>query len=324
MAPVKPTPPSAQTLPNTADASDIQPMLHDGQPDWDAIAFDIFCSRCGYNLKTLTHPRCPECGLDLDWHRVLAQAAWRSDFLFEHHWRTRPIRSWLKTIWKSFCPGRFWRRVSIHDRIEAAPLWFLLAFSVVVFLILLHGLAGVGWLLTDKLFLKWFPLSFYTPSSPSRLEGLASIFRDIAETPFTDPTACLFAAIAVWLVLLAALALLCSLRQTLGRCRVRSIQILRVISYVSTPVLALTALWILASASALALLPLQIGLAAEITLIAALHAMPLVAFIVFLGFGLKRYLRLPRAWLLAIVTTLAASLFALTALMFFIVHGAPV
>ena len=30
------------------------------------IAQDIFCQRCGYNLRGLTGNRCPECGGSLD------------------------------------------------------------------------------------------------------------------------------------------------------------------------------------------------------------------------------------------------------------------
>src|SRR5262245_60161015 len=87
----------------------------DGAPDWEAISFDVLCSRCGYNLRTRTRPRCTECGLEFAWPRVLDRAAFQNEFLFEHHWRRRPLQSWGLTVWRSFWPKSFWGRVSLHE-----------------------------------------------------------------------------------------------------------------------------------------------------------------------------------------------------------------
>src|SRR6266850_983033 len=87
-------------------------------PDWDHFALDLFCPRCGYNLRMLTGNRCPECGLDLDWNRIIAatQGLLDSPF-FEHQWHTQPVRSLLRTIVLAFFPRRMWRSIVL----EAIP-----------------------------------------------------------------------------------------------------------------------------------------------------------------------------------------------------------
>jgi len=101
---------------------DIAALLRDGRPDWEAITFDVLCGRCGYNFRMLTEPRCPECGLEFDWFTVLDESAGRSEFLFEHNWRKRPLGAWWQTVRRGLRPRRFWQQVSIHDRIYARPL----------------------------------------------------------------------------------------------------------------------------------------------------------------------------------------------------------
>jgi 4-amino-4-deoxy-L-arabinose transferase-like glycosyltransferase len=52
---------------------------------------------------------------------------------------------------------------------------------------------------------------------------------------------------------------------------------------------------------------------------ALLMLTPPTIFALFLGVGLKRYLQLPRAWLLAIVTVIVSFLFIFTGLTVFVV-----
>jgi hypothetical protein len=47
---------------------------------------------------------------------------------------------------------------------------------------------------------------------------------------------------------------------------------------------------------------------------------PPAIFATFLAVGLKQYLQLPRAWLLAMVTVIAASIFTLTAFTVFVIN----
>ncbi len=299
--------------PVSVSPSEHAVLLPNGQPDWEAITFEVLCSRCGYNLKTLTRPRCPECGLDFDWTIVLDKAAWRSDFLFEHNWRNRPIQSWWRTVHQSFRPYRFWKQVSIHERIVPAPLWAMLGISVILFFVLFHSLAWLGSSLLGVADFLLSPRAGFGLRQGPLLES-STMLGDIAEAPFQGDPDYLMMPMAIVLLLLSSLLLLCSLRQTLGRCRVRSVQILRVVAYIATPVLFLWGVFFTALAALIPWLPspdvditgIIIGLAA--------YTIPPTMLAFYLGVGLKRYLRLPHAWFLCAVTTIVALLFTFTAI----------
>jgi hypothetical protein len=307
---LSPSRPPASPTPNekTVDA-----LLRDGQPDWEAIGFEVLCSRCGYNLRMLPQPRCPECGLEFRWRAVLDATAWKSKFLFEHHWRTRFVRSWLKTTWSGLRPFRFWRNVSIHDHVRPGPLWFLLLTSVLWFEITMNVFAWLAGLALAAILQAVNPGSF-TPQwqwlhrVQRIMSRLPDEFGDLDVVPWT---------LGFLLVsLLAALAMLCGLRQTLGRCRVRAVQILRVVAYASTPMfmcLGPTFAVVLALAECVnrspsSSLALCLGIGGLILLLAC----PTL----FLFAGLRRYLHLPRAALLAATAVFVGALFAVTAFLF--------
>ena len=292
----------------------LDAFIQDGRPDWEAIDFEVHRSRCGYNLYTLQPPRCPECGLEFEWSVVLDASARRSDFLFEHHWRSRPIRSWALTVWRALRPIRFWRNVSIHDRIHAGPLWFLLFSAVVVFLVLFHGLAGLGWV--TGLGLQRLAWRFGLMTS-YQIDKYVAVFGAVAAVPLSFvPYYLLVSGGATVTVFLAALTLLCSLRQTLGRCRVRTIQVLRVVGYSATPVCAV---WAVVSLSLITIQALYAGSTSPPFRVALGVAYPVVAagvLAAYLVVGLKRYLHLPRATLLGITAAGVAFLFVYTVAIF--------
>ncbi|HUU85612.1 MAG TPA: hypothetical protein VM243_19100 [Phycisphaerae bacterium] len=296
-----------------AAGDDLNALLKDGRPDWDAITFPVHCSRCGYNLYTLTKPRCPECGLQFDWDVVLDRSAWRSDFLFEHYWRDRPVRSWFRTVWRALRPFRFWRDVSIHDRIHAGPLWFLLVWAVLVHVVLFHGLAALIWIASQGADLLAFHLGVV--SVPS-LGGIAFTFRGIARMPGSGAGYLTFPGLLL-LLILSALALLCSLRQTLSRCRVRTVQVLRVVAYSATPVCAAWAVvYLLLIGVEVSLLswgmPAWAGAACGWVMLAATPAI----LAIYLYAGIKRYLLLPRALLLALTAAGVSFLLVNTLIVF--------
>jgi hypothetical protein len=78
----------------------------DPPPDWATHAADVTCPLCGYNLRGLTEPRCPECGHAFKWRALLDESSWRHPYLFEHHPR-RPVRSFARTFVASLRPRRF-------------------------------------------------------------------------------------------------------------------------------------------------------------------------------------------------------------------------
>lgn len=282
----------------------IQP---DGSPDWDAIRFDVFCSRCGYNLRTLSRPKCPECGLEFAWSRVLAKSGFRSDFLFEHHWHERPIRSFLRTAWVSLRPRKFWKQVSIHDRIEPGPLCLLVLLSCIVFSIVLHGLAwltqtAVEWLVSNPAFKPARRLS-------GSLWDLFQVMAGIASTPFQLGFRYVWVILLVICPLLGAWALLCSLWQTMGQFKIRTIQIFRVIAYTSVPVCFWWAITWFFTAAVFSFYTSQL---------ADRYAEPFCIFTtwiilgIYLSAGIKWYLVLPKSRLLAMVASFVGYLATIT------------
>lgn len=295
-------------------------LMQDGAPNWPAIDFEVTCARCGYNLRMLTTPRCTECGLEFEWLLVLRQATSQSDFLFEHHWCRRPIRSLCTTIWHSFRPVKFWRSVSIYDRVRAGPLVFLLVLSIIWFAIIFEGLSAGLYLAFDALS-KRFPVNplmqppiVWPANSPPieyRLMYLTSSYFDIARLPIRAMPQCLWLPGFVAIALATSLAMLCGLRQTLGRCQVRSVQVLRVVAYAAIPIATLSA--IIEHAFFLTAI---IGRTWDPMVIMAYiisgFTAGMLVICYFLVPGLRDYLRLPRPFALAATTALVAALMALT------------
>lgn len=307
--------PSSHSLTSsTPTEQTVDALLRDGQPDWEAIRFEVLCSRCGYNLRMLPQPRCPECGLQFDWRDVLDASAWRSKFLFEHHWRDRFVRSWLKSTWAGLRPFRFWRQVSIHDRVRPGPLWFLLLTSVLWFPITVHLLAWLGKLASETAIRGLVRPGPITPQwewLDTARQVMSYLLVDFRRLKGDLQLMCV-----LLLALLAALALLCGLRQTLGRCRVRTVQIIRVFAYASTPMfISLGALFVASVVSATIIeraIPWALAPWMWLGILIPLLACPTV----FLFAGLKRYLQLPRAALLAATAAVVGALFAVTTFLF--------
>lgn len=103
----------------------------DAPPDWAAIDREILCPLCDYNLRGLTEPRCPECGHQFEWQKVLVAGDNRHPYLFEHHPR-RNIGSFLRTLRGSLLPRRFWKALlPIHRPVVGR----LLVYSLIVSLL---------------------------------------------------------------------------------------------------------------------------------------------------------------------------------------------
>ncbi|GMU35355.1 MAG: hypothetical protein AMXMBFR20_32270 [Planctomycetia bacterium] len=284
----------------------------DGIPDWDAITFDVCCSRCGYNLRTLSRGLCPECGLAFEWREVLDRSASTNDFLFEHHWRTRPMRSWLKTVWRSFRPRSFWAAASIHDRTESPALWLMIVAAVLLVPVTLHGgafclsvaFAGLGELFHASA--TTFGLQF-SMAAAHHFDSLSSVLLFVSALPF-DKTLRYAASVpgGASVFFLASLGLISSLQQTLGRCRVRPVQVLRVVAYAASPVCVLLPIIYL-------FLSCGVNLAGDNDYVALPLALVGNASIIFipgyyLSAGLKYYLHLPRPRSLGYVAALVSAL----------------
>ncbi|HEY7116443.1 MAG TPA: hypothetical protein VH475_07655 [Tepidisphaeraceae bacterium] len=76
-------------------------------PDWDAIPHEVTCPLCGYNLRGLADPRCPECGHRFNWPEVTDPEKRLHPYLFEHH-PERNVWSFTRTLVGTLRPGEFW------------------------------------------------------------------------------------------------------------------------------------------------------------------------------------------------------------------------
>ncbi len=214
-------------------------LLIEGHPNWPAIDFEVTCARCGYNLRMLTAPRCTECGLEFEWPLVLRQATSQSDFLFEHQWRRRPIRSFFATAWRSFRPRSFWQKVSIYDRISIPPLICLIVSAALGYLCALVALAAV--IVTIHHAARGTPITATAVaiatgvSRPVRISFDALLPGSNLVVVGLHPLAVGLALVSVGSICLAGLVI-CAMRQTLGRCKVRTTQVLRIIAYIANPV----------------------------------------------------------------------------------------
>ncbi|MGA2498679.1 MAG: hypothetical protein ABSH20_13115 [Tepidisphaeraceae bacterium] len=115
------------------------PDIVGDRPDWAAITKDVHCPLCGYNLRGLEQPRCPECGLQFRWVELFEAARTQHPYLYEHQpwWN---IGAFLKTVFRGLNPGRFWRQLSPVHRIVARRI--LVYFLLCQVLVLAPMLAG--------------------------------------------------------------------------------------------------------------------------------------------------------------------------------------
>lgn len=231
-------------------------LAGDGSPRWDVVTFAVECPRCGYNLRSLVQPRCPECGLEFAWPQVLDEALHHNPFLFEHNWRKRPVRSLLKTLWLSLRPQAFWSRVSIHEKVNARVLWLFVLASPVVFWVTLVASAWCLGKALQKTQWLWNPygLSHYNPANMNMNSMYISPFEQTLvllldayqwrmDFKFRlDETEHLVFLLAAVIVVLTTMGAVRMLWQTMGRYRIRGVQVLRVAAYASVPAAIVTAL----------------------------------------------------------------------------------
>ncbi len=317
-APAARAPDAAATFPRA--------WLPGATPDWSAIDREITCPRCDYDLRTLREPRCPECGLEFEWHDIFDALFTVSPWLFEHQWNRRPVRTFLRTLVATLNPGRFWRKLPLQLRINrfALGLQLLAAgpFALVLYLSLLgaSALAILAWGVARPL----PPTSAGAMTLESQLLGM--LFSGI-----TNPITWRFGVqslVSGLAFVVVSFAVLLTLRQTLARCRVRGAQLLRVVSTAAPGWFAIGAfigfLLTLHETRQSLLGTTFFGASLDYPLIewwffgavSILLAVPFWWFI--LARALGRYLRLPRAWFVALLTTFAALIAAITGPIFWI------
>ncbi|HWL94166.1 MAG TPA: hypothetical protein VNT79_11600 [Phycisphaerae bacterium] len=299
------------------------PLTPEGLPDWTAIDFDVHCSRCGYNLRTLTTPRCTECGFQFEWDELIQGLFNRNPELFEHTWREKPVRAYLRTIFAPmFRPKKFWQGVSLHDRIETKPLVFLLGSSVLALLVVVQGLALLFSLLIYLIFqfglLQRQGYYGYYPYSGSVelsfvLEKLEEIYLAFGIEVYQDFEDWIVIPFMIRVGFGSILLMLLNLHETIARFKLRRGHMLRVLAYASGAGAVLGAMFVLVLPVAQVLImsfwPKWFA-PATIMLIVFTFAPFLVQF----RSGLRNYLKIRHATLAAVLLLIVGLLAPVVAL----------
>ncbi len=277
-------------------------------PDWNSLTTELLCPRCGYNLRLLPQPRCPECGLEFVWEDLIAEAETRLESpLFEHQWRRRPFRSFVTTVVLAAFPWWLWRRVPLTADLRLIPLLFL----ALVVLLAHFGARYAADFASNAHFRWWIQLAFGRGTASPPFDFTEHVGFVMGHFAF---------ALLTWLVLQV-------FQQTIARFRVRPAHFLRLI------VLAWVALltWHLAcdvSWTAFHIILLPVGVSPRWSLWSAepflIHVVPYGLFVLSVCLALNVYLKLRRGWLMGassvviVMLALAAPLPLLT-----VIFGGP-
>lgn len=93
----------------------------DHTPQNISAAEDLFCPICAYNLRGVSDPRCPECGLTFTWEDMRDPRRRLHAYLFEHH-PERNVWSFVRTLLGGLWPPRFWSRLNPLQRVDVPRL----------------------------------------------------------------------------------------------------------------------------------------------------------------------------------------------------------
>ncbi len=275
--------------------------------DWaDAVPVEhLTCHSCGYHLMGLTQPRCPECGKGFSWEAVLDDYRRRQKPLFEYRWREEPLRSLVRTWWLACRPWKLWRMVELHDPPKVGPLIALLVIGLVLSVAVPLGVAYGGEALVEYVNSKAVP--------PWKVRMLVQL--NVPPTGFPKAISlgiplrtCVWwadgdrlATLSMWIG--AGFLTLLVLRQSMQRCRVRTVHVLRVIVLSVFPWCAFALLY---SAALILGIALEATLGTGLYYVAmgrVLHEMWLAPLwmILAVGLGYQYYIRMAHAWWVAIV-----------------------
>jgi hypothetical protein len=317
------------TGPEATAKSTIE-LLRDGVPDWNSIDFDVNCSRCGYNLRTLTNPRCPECGFQFEWRALIEGFQNSSIHLFEHTWRKKPIRGYLGALWQPlFRPKKFWKRVSLHDRIKAKPLWVMAFLAAGLCLQTSFGIGvGIGLMSSGVFYFNIIsrpPASYWTDQVLSTnslllaLECMESHGWNIALYPLEFSKELVFTVAAAFLIVLLLVGITSTLHETIAQYKLRPAHMLRVVAYAAGPAAVQTGMIAAVLPVLIICLPFQFG---DLwrdgcePIDAILLSLPTF---MHLRSGLKYYLGIPHAALASLLCIIAAFLSSVVCIMIVLV-----
>ena len=163
-----------------------------GVPDEWVQTNDLPCPTCGYNLRMLHNPRCPECGSIFRWQALLHVTCprceaplvnedgaacprctlaldWKlllnsSIAIDRHHYEytNRPVQAAIRAMFQVLRPKRFWQNIRLEStpvqpRLRRLLFVAILTQLVAVFAVMLVNLraARVGWPQIQELYAIW-------------------------------------------------------------------------------------------------------------------------------------------------------------------------
>ncbi|HET6250045.1 MAG TPA: hypothetical protein VFE47_20305 [Tepidisphaeraceae bacterium] len=122
------------------------------KPNWSTLGAEIVCPLCGYNLRGLIDPRCPECGHSFQWPDLLDPSRRKHPYLFETHPR-RNFTSFWKTAFHGLRPLKFWTTLRADqpcNRRRLVIYWLIVAMVLVITLA-----SGIGAFVLDDNARMW-------------------------------------------------------------------------------------------------------------------------------------------------------------------------
>jgi hypothetical protein len=302
---------------------------------------ELCCPICGYSLRGLVEPRCPECGYQFEWDALRVAAKSVHPYLYEHG-RGVAIGRAVKTFFHGLRPEKFWGTLSAAHQIRPRRLmtyWMMTAMVIVLGMVLLpYGGAAVSqaqrasqirWQMSTMLaspkyagdvkqIVKRFGstqafLDAYAPLPQSRRFWLTlpmriqwrGVGRGYGESLVYMVYAAGFAVLWPWVTL----ALLGIFVQSRSRAKIRWAQLMRCVVYCADVIVFSGVLIAVLNASQLMLEARFQGVIPG--------ALLLVVFVsIFAGYrlfvALSRYLRMPHAGAVVISTQVIAVLLLLT------------
>ncbi len=265
-------------------------------PDWNAFTLDLFCPRCDYNVRMLTGSRCPECGLDLDWPRIVAAAEQRVDNpLFEYRWRDRPVRSFVYTLRMCLRPWRLWKWLSIADAPRPTGLTVFALLMCLFYIAMALSANAVG--------LATLLMAHGRSAGSIILHSLHNMVPDIGRESLLELFVHFLIAALLWLFLQL-------FQQTISKHRIRKLQLSRLVVFAFVSLLTVKLLNVISIVYLYSYTPASwFPVRSAYVLV---DSMALGMCFISLGFGLNCYLQIPRGWGIAICLMVLTFLTCLT------------
>ncbi len=267
-----------------AVAASVPDIVGD-RPDWAGIIKDVHCPLCGYNLRGLERPLCPECGLQFRWVELFEAARTQHPYLYEHQpcWN---LGAFLKTMFHGLNPGQFWRQLSpVHRTVPRRILVYFLLCQVLVLAPMLAGIVLEGVRRASRVGPAW-PFAS-RESSTEFTEMVLSVLR----VSVGDATTYWWVAFTLWPLVTLAVLMVC--QTTFRRAGVKLSHVVRAVVY-SGDVIALAGVLMAGVCLGAIAYPGCEEYATRIFALITLTMFPLLA--LRLATACRLYLRIRHAW----------------------------